>query len=187
MVKKVYRIISLGLLALAVVSIFLILRKPSVPPVESSPEAAKAFHEKINELKQAHQEGTPKEIRITEAELNSKLQESLRGAPASEGGPATLREATVHLEGDKFLGTFTMNVSGKDVYVTLGGSLGVASRRLEFRPTEVHMGSLPVPLAMVESTLRERLNSPEMQERMNLPDSIKDVRIENGELVLQTQ
>jgi hypothetical protein len=49
------------------------------------------------------------------------------------------------------------------------------------------MGSLPVPISAVESTLREKLNSPEMRDRMKLPDSIRDIRIENGELVLQSK
>ena len=141
----------------------------------------------IAQLQQAHQLGTPQEIRISEAELNSKLQQGLQEAAATPGGAAALKAATVHLEGDRLIGTFTVNVSGKDLYVTLGGKVGVNNRALQFTPTEVKMGSLPVPLAAVESTLRDRLNAPEFREHMALPDSIKDVRIENGELVLQTQ
>jgi uncharacterized protein YpmS len=187
MAKKIYRIISWTLLILTLLSILLVLRKPSIPKIETSPEAAKAFDEKLAQVEQAHQQGTPKEIRITETELNSKLQQSFEGATAAPGASVALETATVHLEADKFVGTFTVNVSGKDLYVTLGGKVGVNNRALQFTPTEVKMGSLPVPLAAVESTLRKRLNAPEFRERMTLPDSIRDVRIENGELVLQTQ
>lgn len=184
---KIYRIISWSLLILTLLSILLALRKPSVVPVEVSPQAAKSFDEKIAQVEQAHQQGTPQETRITETELNSKLQQGLQEASLAAGGPAALKAATIHLESDKLVGTFTVNVSGKDVYVTLGGRLGVHDRALQFTPTEMKMGSLPVPLAAVESTLREKLNSPEMRDRMKLPDSIKDIRIENGELVLQSQ
>jgi uncharacterized protein YpmS len=187
MAKKIYRIISWSLLILTVISILLLLRKPTVPKIETSPEAAKAFDEKIAQVGQAHQQGTPKEIRITESELNSKLQQSFEAAAAAPGAPAALKTATVHLEADKFVGTFTVNVGGKDLYVTLGGKVSVNNHALQFTPTEVKMGSLPVPLSAVESTLRERLNAPEFRDRMTLPDSIKDVRIENGELVVQTQ
>jgi hypothetical protein len=138
-------------------------------------------------MEQAHQQGRPQEIRITEGELNSKLQESLRTTPAAASGPAELKTATVHLEGDKLVGSFTVNVSGKDLYVTLGGTLNTTNGQLQFTPSEVKMGSLPVPLSAVESTLLDKLNTPEMRERMKLPDSIKDVRIANGELVLQAQ
>jgi len=187
MTKKIYRIISWSLLILFLISILLILRKPSVAPVPTSPEAGKSFDQKIQELQTAHQQGTPKEIRITESELNAKLQEGMQEASAAPSGPAALKAATIHLEGDKFVGTFTVNVSGKDIYVTLGGKLGVSNGTLQLTPTEVRMGSLPVPISVVESTLRDKLNSPTMRDRMKLPDSIKDVRIENGELVLQSQ
>lgn len=187
MAKKIYRVITWSLLILTLVSIVLVLRKPSFHPVETSADAAKSFDQKLGQLEEAHQQGSQREIRITESELNSKLQESMQDASAAPGGPAALKAATVHLEADRLVGMFTVNVSGKDVYVTLGGKLGVSNRALQFTPTELQMGSLPVPLAMVESTLRDRLNAPELRERMKLPDSIKDIRIENGELVLRSQ
>ncbi len=183
--RKIYRVISWGLLVVTLISLLLVLRKPSVPPVETSPQAAKSFDEKIAQVEQAHQESTPQEIRITEAELNSKLQQSIQAAPPA-GGPS-LKAGSIHLEGNQMLGTFTVNVSGKDLYLTLGGTLGAQNGQLQFTPTEVKMGTLPVPVSVVESTLREKLNAPEMRDQMKLPESIKDVRIENGELVLVTK
>jgi uncharacterized protein YpmS len=182
MAKKIYRIASWTLLILTVVSIVLMLRKPSVAPVVSTPEAARSFDEKIAQLEQLRPQGAPQEVRITEAELNSKLQESMQGAATP--GPAALEAASIHLEGDRMIGTFTVKVSGKDLYLTLGGTLGAVNGQLQFTPTEVKLGSLPVPVSAVESTLREKLDSPEMHDRMKLPDSIKNIHIENGELVL---
>lgn len=187
MARKIYRVISWSLLILTLVSILLALRKPSVVPVEVSPQAANSFDEKLAQLEEAHQQGAPQEIRITEAELNSKLQQGMQEASMAPGGATALKAATIHLESDKLVGTFTVSVSGKDVYVTLGGNLAVQNGALQFTPTEMKMGSLPVPISAVESTLREKLNSPEMRDRMKLPDSIKDIRIENGELVLQSK
>jgi hypothetical protein len=185
MAKKIYRVVSWSLLALTLVSLLLALRKPSLPPVETSAEAAKAFDAKLNQLGEAHEQRIPREIRITEAELNSKLEESLQATPY--GGSTNLKAATVRLEADRVAATFTVSVSGKDIAMTLGGNLAVSNGGLEFKPTEVKMGSLPVPLALVESTLRDRLTSPQARERMKLPEFIKDVKIENGELVLQGQ
>jgi len=182
MAKKIYRLISWSLLVLTVLSIVLMLRKPSIPPVATSPEAAKSFDEKIAQV-EANQPGAAQEVHITEVELNSKLQESMQGA-ATAGGPAALESASIHLEDDRLTGTFTVKVSGKDIYLTLGGKLGAVDGQLQFTPTEVKLGSLPVPVSAVQSTLREKFDSPEMRDRMKLPDSIKDVRIENGELVV---
>jgi hypothetical protein len=181
MAKLIYRIISWGLLALTLVSILLVLRKPSFPTAEASPAAARSFDQKISLLSAPSAGSAPRAIRFTEAELNSKLQESL--SPPAAGGPATVKAVTVRLEGDKLFGLFTVEVSGKEVYLTVGGKLGVNHRAVEFIPTDIKMGSLPVPLTMVESTLRDRLST--LRDQMQLPDSVQDVRIENGEVVLQ--
>lgn len=180
MAKRIYRIISWGLLALTVVSLLLVLRKPSFPTVEASPEAARSFDQKISLLSAPPTGGAPREIRLTEAELNSKLQENL--SPPAAGGLATLKSATVHLEGDQLFALFTVEVSGKEVYLTVGGKLGVNHGAVEFTPTDIKMGSLPVPVTLVGPTLRDRLRA--MRDQMQLPASVQDVRIENGELVL---
>ncbi len=189
MIKRVYRIISWGLLGLSLLALLLVLRKPNLPQAEASAEAAKSFDQKLQQLEEAHQQGTSREIRITEAELNSKLQESLAGSPRRPpaGVEASRPAGTVHLEGDRIQGAFVVNLAGKDFYLVIGGTLGVAGRSLVFRPTDAQLGSLPLPLAVVEPKLRERLESPDVRERMKLPDSIKDIRIENGELVVQAQ
>lgn len=186
MAKKIFRIISWSLLALTLLSILLIFRKPSIPPVEISAEAAKSFDQKLVQLNQAHEQRRPAEVHITEAELNSKLQERLKQNHAA-GGSTSLKEAVVNLEGNRLRATFTVNVKGRDFDLTLGGNLGVDNGALEFKPADARLGSLPVPLALIGPAIRERLNSPEMRERMKLPDFIKDVRLENGELVLQSQ
>jgi len=182
MAKKIYRIISWSLLVLTILSILLMLRKPSLSPIVTSPEAAKSFDEKIAQLEQPRQPGGSEEVRITESELNSKLQESMQGPSAA--GPATLESASIHLEDDRLIGVFTVKVSGKDLYLTVGGTLGAVDGQVRFTPTEMKLGSLPVPLSAVESTLKEKLDSPEMREHLKLPESVKDVRIDNGELVL---
>ena len=187
MARKIYRVISWALLILTLLSILLALRRPSVAPIAASLQAAKSFDEKIAQVEQAHPQGAPQEVHITEVELNSKLQESMQGVSAASSGPATLKAATIHLTDDKLLGTFVVNVSGKDLYLTLGGKLALRDHSLQFTPTDVKMGSLPLPVSALGSALREKLNSPEMRDRMRLPDSIKEVRIENGELLVQTQ
>lgn len=64
----------------------------------------------------------------------------------------------------------------------MGGKLGVNHGAVEFTPTDIKMGSLPVPVTLVGPTLRDRLRA--MRDQLQLPASVQDVRIENGELVL---
>ena len=104
--KRMYRIISWGLLALTVVSILLVLRRPYFPTAEASPEAARSFDQKISRLGAPSTGGLPGEIRLTEAEVNSGLQENL--SPPAPGGVATLKSTSVHLEGEKLFALFTV-------------------------------------------------------------------------------
>ncbi len=183
--KRAYGITLAVVSVLAIVALVLVLHKPSVRETETSATSAKSFDQKLKELEDAHRLGIQREVHVTEAELSSKLQETILSTAAS--GQASLKSATVHLEGNRFQGTFAVNVGGKDVSLALGGTLSVDNGTLEFNPTDLRMGSLPVPRRLMESTLRAQLNSPQIRERLKLPPYIKDARIENGELVLVSQ
>lgn len=183
--KKVYRIISWALVVLTAISFVLFFIKPSTPTVQVNAEDARAFDRKLEQLAAAGQGGNPVEVRITEAELNSKIAESLQAGTSS--GLAKMTAVNVRLLPDQMAATMTMEIFGVDVDVTLGGTLAVRNHTLEFTATRLSMGSMPVPASMVEPVLRERLDSPQMRDMMRLPDYIDTVRIENGELVLTSK
>jgi 23S rRNA pseudoU1915 N3-methylase RlmH len=187
MARRIYLVVSWGLVILTLISILLVMRRPSQLPVQTTAEAAKSFDRKLQEAESKSEQGVRKEVRISETELNSKLAESIQGAARMPSGSVGLKAAAVHLEGDTFAGVFTVHVSGTDVYVTLGGKLGTNDHELQFTATEMKMGSLPVPLFLVESVLRKKLNSPEMRDQLKLPESITEVRIEDSELVIQSK
>jgi hypothetical protein len=48
------------------------------------------------------------------------------------------------------------------------------------------LGSLPIPQAIVERAVSSLFDSPENRDRLRLPPGIRDLRVENGELVLAT-
>jgi uncharacterized protein YpmS len=184
MAKKIYRIVSWGLIVLSVLFFVLALRKPSLVPVATSSQAARSFDAKLAQLARPHPSGAPGQIRITESELNSKLQENLQKPPPASGGSLSLEQATIHLGDGAFVGTFKMNVRGVDVYLTLGGILRSQNGQLQFIPQVMKVGSLPIPIFAVKSMLRASMGSPEMRRRMQLPESIKDLHTENGEVVV---
>jgi len=177
MAKRILRYIALGLLGLSLLVIWLLLRKPSVPAGSVSREAAESFDAKLNQLALAQEQGIPGEARLTEAEINSKIQEALKSAPPP-AGPATVKGATVHLQGEKLLAMVTVNVKGKDLYLTVKGSLSFSNHAVQLVPSEARIGSLPIPPSMLKNAF---------QVRMEVPASVTAVRIENGELVVQAQ
>jgi hypothetical protein len=183
---KVSRIISVSILALALIAVLMALRAPSATLVPVSAQDIESFDEKILSLEQAHPQGATGTVHITETELTSKLQQGLDEIPPN-GGTVVLKAASVHLEGDGFVGIFTLDASGKDLYLTLTGTLGVLDGRLQIEPSTARLGNLPIPAMAFRHILQRQFDSPETGERLRLPDFIKDVHIENGELLVEGQ
>lgn len=177
MVKRIFRYIAVGLVVASLILLWLLLRRPSMPTAEASAEAAKSFDEKMASLAQAQEQQLPGEIRLTEAEINSKIQEGLKNNPPPAGA-VTLQGAVVHLEGDKLRTMLTVDVKGIELVVTVGGSLDFSQHTVRLIPSEVRLGSLPVPASLMKDRI-------DMQ--MQVPASVAAMRIENGELVVQAQ
>ncbi len=183
---KVSQVISVSILVLTLMAVLMALRAPSATLVPASPQDTKSFDAKILSVEQAHQQGAPQSAHITETELTSKLQQGLDEIPPN-GGTVVLKAASVQLEGDEFVGVFTLDASGKELYLTMTGTLGVLDGMLQIQPSSAKLGSLPIPAMAFRRLLLRQFDTPETRERLRLPDFIKDVHIENGELVLQAQ
>jgi len=177
MATRILRYIGVGSLVISLVLIWLVLRKPSLPTLETSSEAAKSFDEKAGQLARVQEQGMLGEVRFTEAEINSKIREALQSNPPP-AGPATLKEAAVRLEGESVLAMLTLNVKGKALYVTMRGNLGFSNHVLQLIPSEVRIGSLPVPASILGG---------KFDARVEVPESVTAVRVENSELVVQAQ
>ena len=177
MAKKIIRVGGLILLVLSLISILLVLRKPAVAVVETSADASRSFDEKMARLVQAQEQRLPGEMRLTEAEINSKIQEGLRDSPPPAGA-VTVKGASVHLEGEKLLTVLMVNAKGVDLYVTVGGSLGFNNHTVRLIPSEVQVGSLPVPASWLAGKIDMHLE---------VPEAVTGIRIENSELVVQAQ
>jgi hypothetical protein len=175
-----------SILAIALIAFMMALRSPNVTLVPVSAQDAKSFDEKIASLEQAHQQGVAHTAHITEAELTSKLQQGIDESANAQGSVA-LKAASVHLGDDGFAGMFTLSVSGKELYLTMTGTLGDINGRFQIQPTTAKLGSLPIPAMAFRSLLQKQFDSPEARERLRLPEFIKDVHIVNGELLVEAQ
>lgn len=131
------------------------------------------------------------EVHINSDEISAVLAQSLGTAgaasltPNSSVGAAapTIKDQQVSFDGDLVHGQFLTEIAGKDVWITVSGHIGEKDGYATFDPTEFKVGDLSVPVALVNPTLQKKLT--EERDRMKLPDNVGDVKVENGELVMQ--
>ncbi len=158
---------------------------PSGSTEPSDAAAAKSFDRKLSELAAARQRGSPGEVRLTELEVNSMAQQLFNGPPAS--GVTRLDGMTVHFEHDRIVSVLKIKFLFVPLYITLGGKPDIREGRLEFDVKDVDLGRMPLPASPVSEALRQKLLSPEGQEMTAMPDYITSLRVENGELVIESK
>ena len=205
---RIYKILRWPILVIFCFMIALFLKPPDrVAPRQQSPAAiaknANRFQSKLGELQEAHQRGEAgAEIRLTSEEVAAALvlanpqpeARHIQTASSPNNNASTPAEVTpeqvpvkdpqVVFEGDEVKGQFMEHVYGKDVFVTLSGHLGAQDGYATFQPTSFQIGSMPVPISVVQARLHKKLNDPETRERMKLPEFVSDLKIENGQLVI---
>ncbi len=202
---KWQRILSWATLAISIFTLYLVIRKPtpiSTPPASPAVAAANAqsFQEKLSQLEQPKSSAdAPSEVHINSAELSAAFAQATGTAPSANSGSTSGSSATstsselpgpvpdikdyqVAMDGDVVRGQFLTQIAGKDVYVTLGGHLGAKDGYATFEATEAKIGDLSVPASLVNEALQKKL--VEQRDQLKLPDNVKDIRVENGELVL---
>jgi hypothetical protein len=207
---KLQRIISFATLAISILTLVLVLKRPAPVAAPAAPAAvaanAQSFQEKVNQLAQPKVAGEGEsEVRINSGELSAALAQAAGLVPAatlapanaptsspsssSPAGPAmefpgavpNIKDYQVSMDGDVVRGQFLTQIAGKDVYLTLAGHLGSKDGYATFDATEVKVGDLSVPAALVNEVLQKKL--AEQRDQLKLPNNVKDLKVENGELV----
>ncbi len=208
---KVQRIISFATLAISIFTLFLVLRRPApvAPALAHAAAAANAqsFQEKVNRLAEPRVSGEgDSEVRMNSSEVSAALAQAAGLLPATTPAPAStstsspspnspsasgstefpgavpnIRDYQVSMDGDIVRGQFLTQIAGKDVYLTLAGHLGSKDGYATFDATEVKVGDLSVPASLVNEVLQKKL--AEQRDQLKLPSNVKDLKVENGELV----
>jgi hypothetical protein len=198
-------------LAISIVTLVLVLRRPApvAAPVAPATAAASAesFQKKVEQLGQPKPANeSPSEVRINSDEINAALAQATGALPAtalsgstssssnSSPTPSTpssstefpgpvpnIKDYQVSMDGDLVRGQFLTQIAGKDVYLTLAGHLGARDGYATFDATEVKIGDLSVPVSLVNDVLQKKLM--EQRDQLKLPANVKDIKVENGELV----
>jgi hypothetical protein len=198
------RIFSVITVVLALITLYQVLSKPQPVANTQAPETARtnarSFDQKLAQLETPRSGGsTPAEVHFTSDEVSAEMAQSLGGAspatslqpvssnPASPdstigAGDVQVKDYQVKLEGDIAYGQFATQVAGKDVYVTLAGHLGSQDGYITFDPTEFKVGDMAIPISLVNTALQKKL--AEQRDQLKLPEGIRDLRVENGELVI---
>jgi hypothetical protein len=217
---KLQRIISFTTLAISILTLVLVLRRPAPLAPVAAPAAvaasAQSFEQKVNQLAQPKAPGeTESEVRMNSGELSAALAEAAGLVPsaavasatantptgvsgansAAAGSPAAspamefpgavpnIKDYQVSMDGDLVRGQFLTQIAGKDVYLTLAGHLGSKDGYATFDATEVKIGDLSVPASLVNGVLQKKL--AEQRDQLKLPNNVKDIKVENGELVFE--
>ena len=205
---KLQRMVSFATLGISIVTLILVLKRPAPVAGVAAPATiaanAQSFQDKVNQLTQAKTPGEGGEIRINSGELSAALAEASGQLPAatpgnsstgsSSGSPSlspttefagavpNIKDYQISMDGDIVRGQFLTHIAGKDVYLTLGGHLGSKDGYATFDATEVKVGDLSVPVSLVNGVLQKKL--AEQRDQLMLPNNVKDIKVENGELVL---
>jgi len=206
---KLQRTISFATLVISILTLVLVLRRPAPVATPAPPAAAAAsaqsFQEKLNRLVQAKAPGDGEsEVRVNAGELNAALAQAAgllpeaathgtgpTNGPSASAAPSgsmefpgpvpNIKDYQVSMDGDVVRGQFLTQIAGKDVYLTLAGHLHAKDGYATFDATEVKLGDLSVPVSLVNDVLQKRL--AEQRDQLKLPTNVKDIKVENGELV----
>jgi hypothetical protein len=175
---------------------------------------AQSFDQKIEQFEQAAQQAAPTptityqaapsqapktispspqakaEVHLNSDEVGAVLAQAMGSGTAElspdsklGSGEPTIKDQQISFEGDTVHGQFLTEVAGKDVWLTVSGHLSSKDGYATFEPTEFKLGDLNVPVSLVNPALQKKL--AEQRDRMKLPDNVGDLKVQNGELVMQ--
>ena len=209
--QRIISFVTLGISFLTLVLV--LKRPAPLAPVAAPATAAanaQSFQEKVNQLAQPKVAGEGEsEVRMNSGELSAALAQAAGLLPAATPAPANnssnspassslsspaaspamefpgavpnIKDYQVSMDGDIVRGQFLTQIAGKDVYLTLAGHLGSKDGYATFDATEVKVGDLSVPASLVNEVLQKKL--AEQRDQLKLPNNVKDIKVENGELV----
>ena len=84
-------------------------------------------------------------------------------------GSPNIKDQQVTMDGDVLHGKFLTEIGGKDVWVTISGHMGEKDGYATFDPTEIKVGDMEVPVALVNPALQRKL--AEERDRLKIPNN----------------
>jgi hypothetical protein len=209
---RVFRVFGWASLACLIIILILLLRSPSPPQIEITPEDVENVEAKVQSFQSSMREGKQDTLQMNESELNGWLSENLalnRPNRADTSRPqdpdpakkadeplssAELQQAqsSVHnvkakLDEDAIKLYASFDFHGRDMLLELDGRVFVQDGYLRLAPTGGKLGSLPLPSAALQRLINQIFDSPQNKEKFKLPPEIQDITIKNGRLTVASQ
>ena len=188
--RTIYQVSSWLALAVLIAAIVLVLHKSPPPALKPDPEAAARLQGKLNSPPPPTGEGAPEPLRLDEAELNSYLLQNLALQPLVSGDTSiaevqsSVKDIQIALEGDMVKTYVLFDFHGMDLSLLLDGRIHVEDGYLRFEPVSGLLGSLPLSEFTLNQAVKKLMSSPLNKEKFRVPSEIKDIRVENSELVV---
>ena len=181
---------SIVVLVVIIVGIFwILLSRPSkiashVTPVASSSAAAQQLDTTWDNFKNTVQQvapGTPETITLTQAEVDSKVNEQLNTVDLPQG--MSVSDVNVNLQDGK------LELSANVGYSVFNGSAGMEADIVSVNGTptvqvqDVDFGSLPIPQSLKDQ-LKKLIPDNGLINISGLPFNVQNIQIQNGQLVM---
>jgi hypothetical protein len=160
---------------------------------------AENFQSKVQDLEFLHQRGEAGSFHFTAEEINAALQRGLaeqlaaskNGAPKGEAVspelPPGVQATQVALEADHAKIQIVTQLLGRNVYLTLTTKIGAADGHITLEVLDGKIGNLSIPITVLKSQLKKKMEDPEAREKLKLPDYVTGLQIENGQLVVSVK
>jgi hypothetical protein len=108
------------------------------------------------------------------------------GDPRSiEDVQSLVKDVKVDMVGDLVKAYVIFDFHGKDISLELDGHLSAENGFMKFEPVSGRLGSLPLPQSTLNAAVEKMMASPENRDKLRLPADISDIKIVDGQAVIQ--
>ena len=104
--------------------------------------------------------------------------------PTLEEVQSSVRDVKVDMAGDVVKAYVVFNFHGQDLSMELDGHIRAENGYLKFEPISGAIGSMPLPASTLQSVADHILDSPENRDKMRLPAGVNDIRVVDGQVVV---
>lgn len=104
--------------------------------------------------------------------------------PTLEEVQSSVRDVKVDMIGDVVKAYVVFNFHGQDLSMELDGHIRAEGGYLKFEPISGAIGSMPLPTSTLHSVADHILDSPENRDKMKLPSGVDNIRVVDGQVVV---
>jgi hypothetical protein len=105
--------------------------------------------------------------------------------PTLDQVQSSVKDVKVDMDGDIVKAYVIFDFHGKDLSLELDGHLTADNGYMKFEPVSGKLGSLPLPPSTLNEAVEKLMASPENREKLRLPPDISDIKIVDGQAVIQ--